>query len=67
MATVQTVKRLRRRIEAALLLLMGLVATCTVSGCLMVGGSSRGGFFIFPGSVGLIVIIAIVALVLRRR
>ena len=44
-----------------------LLFLSTLTGCLMIGGSSRGGFFIFPGGIGLVVIIVIVALLLRRR
>ncbi len=48
-------------------LLPCLLLSSTLTGCLVLGGSSRGGFFIFPGSVGLILLILVVALVLRRR
>ena len=43
------------------------MASGTLTGCLMIGGSSRGGFFIWPGSIGLLVIILIVSMLLRRR
>ena len=33
----------------------------------MIGGSSRGGFFIFPGGLGLVVILIVVFGLLRRR
>ena len=39
----------------------------TLTGCFVIGASSRGGFFIWPGGLGLLVIIVILALLLRRR
>lgn len=48
-------------------LLPCLLLSSTLTGCLVLGGSSRGGFFIFPGSVGLILLILVVGLILRRR
>ncbi len=48
-------------------LLAGLLVSGALTGCLLIGGSSRGGFFIFPGSLGLIFLIVVIALVLRRR
>ena len=54
-------------VKKVLVMLAGLVLSATLSGCLLIGGSSRGGFFIFPGSLGLIFLIVVVALVLRRR
>lgn len=56
-----------QQLRSLLVLLAGFGATGSLSGCLMVGGSSRGGFFIFPGGLGLLVIIVVVALLLRRR
>ncbi len=50
-----------------LLLLAGFLIATSLSGCLVLGGSSRGGFFIFPGGLGLVVLILVVALLLRRR
>ena len=48
-------------------LLIGLCAALSLSGCVVVGGSSRGGFFIWPGSLGLLLILLLVFLLLRRR
>ena len=56
-----------RRLQTVLVILSALVASSTLTGCLVIGGSSRGGFFIWPGSIGLLVIILIVSLLLRRR
>ncbi len=49
------------------LLAATLLATFNLTGCVVVGASSRGGFFIWPGGLGLVVVIVIVALLLRRR
>ena len=58
----------QRKISGNILLLVAaLVASGTLTGCLMIGGTSRGGFFIWPGSLGLLVILLIVSLLLRRR
>jgi hypothetical protein len=43
------------------------VAASGLSGCLVAGYSSGGGWFIWPGSLGLIVIVLLVVFVVRRR
>ncbi len=57
----QKARSLLVRLTAALALCGGL------SGCVVVGASSRGGFFIWPGGLGLLLVIALVVLLLRRR
>lgn len=47
-------------------LLLTLVAL-TQSACIGVGYSSGGGWFIWPGGLGLVVVLAILFLLLRRR
>ena len=48
--------------------LLALSALCVpLTGCVMVGYSNRGGFFVWPGSFGLIVIALLLWLLLRRR
>ncbi|GAA3756217.1 hypothetical protein GCM10022270_13560 [Terriglobus aquaticus] len=44
-----------------------MAACLPLSGCMVMGYSSRGGFFFWPGGLGLLVIIAVVYLLLRRR
>lgn len=56
-----------KAMQGPLTLLVALIASSTLTGCFVIGGSSRGGFFIWPGSIGLLVIILIVSLLLRRR
>ena len=43
------------------------VATCGLSGCLVAGYSSGGGWFVWPGSLGLLVIVALIVFLIRRR
>jgi hypothetical protein len=51
--------------------LMIPLAACSVtlglSGCLVAGYSSGGGWFVWPGSVGLIVIVLLIVFLVRRR
>lgn len=49
----------------ALLILFS--AQLMTSSCVGVGYSNRGGWFIWPGGVGLLVVILIIFLLLRRR
>ena len=44
-----------------------LVAASLLSGCVAVGYSSGGGWFIWPGGLGLLVVVVVIALLLRRR
>ncbi len=45
-----------------------VMALCTgLDGCVVVGGSSRGGFFIWPGGLGLLVMVVLLVVLLRRR
>ena len=49
-----------------LLASLSLLLTLPLAGCLMVGGSSRGGFFIWP-SGGVLLLILVIFLLMRRR
>ena len=42
------------------------VATLGLSGCLAVGYSSGGGWFIWPGGLGLIFVVLLVVFLIRR-
>lgn len=46
-----------------LLLLLAL----SQSSCIVAGYSSRGGWFVWPGGLGLLVVVAVVLLLLARR
>lgn len=48
-------------------LLSGFVAANLLQGCVMVGYSSRSGFFIWPGSLGLLLLLLALWLLLRPR
>jgi hypothetical protein len=56
-----------RIFRLALVLLCGLAATFTLSGCLVAGYSSSGGGFIWPGGFGLIVVLLLFFFLMRRR
>lgn len=38
----------------------------TQTACIAVGHSSRGGWFIWPGGLGMLVVLALIFLILRR-
>jgi hypothetical protein len=48
-------------------LLMLLSAQLATASCVGVGYSSRGGWFVWPGGIGLLIVIIVVVLLLRRR
>ena len=52
---------------AFLRVLLASFACASLSGCVAVDYSSGGGWFIWPGGLGLLLIILLVALVLRQR
>ena len=56
-----------KALRAMVLLVSGLGACSALSGCVMVGYSSGGGFFIWPGSIGLLVLLGILWLIFSRR
>lgn len=49
------------------LVVVALAAAGFLSGCVAVGYSSGGGWFIWPGGLGLLVVILLVVFLLRRR
>ena len=44
-----------------------LCAATSLTGCVAVGYSTGGGWFVWPGSFGLLLLLLLVFLVLRRR
>jgi protein-S-isoprenylcysteine O-methyltransferase Ste14 len=44
-----------------------LVVTSMLSGCVAVGYSSGGGWFIWPGGLGLLLVVVLIVMLLRRR
>lgn len=59
--------RLRCAARPACVLALAPLLGLTLSGCLVVGYSSRGGFFIWPGSLVLLLILALLYFLLRGR
>lgn len=57
----------RGRTACAAFLLVFLTGILSLSGCVVAGVSSGGGFFIWPGSIGLLLLILVVVFLLRRR
>lgn len=53
-----------KRVLAMLLLLSTQLAS---SACVGVGYSNRGGWFVWPGGLGLLLVIVVILLLLRRR
>lgn len=56
-----------RAARSTLLLLSGGAAASTLSGCVMIGYSSRSGFFVWPGGLGLLLLLLVLWLLLRPR
>ena len=54
-------------IGQSMLLALLSCGALSLTGCVIAGVSSGTGFFIWPGSIGLLVLILIAVLVLRRR
>ena len=53
--------------KKAFLIVPLFLLTLSFSSCLGVGYSSRGGWFVWPGGLGLLVIILLVVFFMRRR
>jgi hypothetical protein len=50
-----------------ILAIFTLLLALSMSSCVAVGYSSGGGWFVWPGGLGLLVVIIIVILLVRRR
>ena len=48
-------------------IVLTLVAAMSFSGCIVVGHSSGGGWFVWPGGLGLLVVVLVVLFLLRGR
>ncbi|MEN3330914.1 MAG: hypothetical protein V7641_279 [Blastocatellia bacterium] len=53
--------------KKAILILLMLLLTLSFSSCVAVGYSNRGGWFVWPGSCGLLLIILLIIFFMRRR
>ncbi len=60
-------KRTQFNATRILLACCGLFANDLLSGCMVVGYSSRGGAFVWPGGLGLILLLLLLWLLLRGR
>ncbi|HEY1402958.1 MAG TPA: hypothetical protein VGB05_02390 [Pyrinomonadaceae bacterium] len=48
--------------------IFALMVACSQSSCIMVGGySSEGGWFLWPGGLGILLVIVVVLLLARRK
>jgi hypothetical protein len=54
-------------ISRPLLAAMALAFCAQLTGCVVVGGSSNGHWFIWPGGLGLLLMILLLVFLLRRR
>ena len=58
----------RSRSTTLAVVALALLTTLPLTGCLMVGGyNSRGGWFIWPGSFGFILVMLLLFFLLRGR
>lgn len=55
------------KLGGMLVAVAGLGMTLGLSGCIVAGYRSGGGWFVWPGSFGLLFVLLILFLVLRRR
>ncbi len=49
------------------ILVVGFIVLTTLTGCLAVGYTSTGGWFVWPGGLTLILVVLFVFFLLRRR
>jgi protein-S-isoprenylcysteine O-methyltransferase Ste14 len=60
--------RSRRSLAAAVAMACGwLMVASLLSGCVAVGYSSGGGWFIWPGGLGLLLVVVVIVVLLLRR
>jgi uncharacterized RDD family membrane protein YckC len=67
MKRMSLMKLLRWVTPSSCMIAVGLVLATILSGCVVVGTSSRGGWFIWPGGFGLLLVILIFLFFMRRR
>jgi hypothetical protein len=58
---------MKQKTRSMLMLIGGLAASSALCGCVVMGYSSRGGFFIWPGSIGLLLLLGLLWLIFSRR
>ncbi len=60
-------KQAQQRYQALVLACCGLAGSSLLSGCLVVGYSSRGGAFVWPGGIGLLLLLLLLWFLFRGR
>ena len=59
--------KVERKLRLICWMVLGSLSCLPLSGCIAVGYSSSGGWFLWPCGLGLLLLIAIAIFVLRRR
>ena len=57
----------RMNVRRAMWMVLAGVLAISQTGCMAVGYSSGGGWFVWPGGLGLLVIVLLIIFLLRRR
>ena len=57
----------RRNLLTFCLFAASLIISTALSGCIVAGASSTGGWFIWPGGLGLVVVVLLAIFLLRGR
>jgi hypothetical protein len=60
-------RKLRRVADRSAICATGLLLAGMLSGCLVIGVSNRGGWFIWPRGFGFLLILVLLVFLLRRR
>jgi hypothetical protein len=63
----ELIKVILRERNVCLVVVLGLFAAAALSGCLVAGVSSNGGAFIWPGGIGLLLVVLVIVFLIRRR
>ena len=67
---MQKVPRIRSTLNISVkvcMLLAASITTAGLSGCLVAGVSSGGGWFVWPGGLALLVVVLLIVFAMRRR
>jgi hypothetical protein len=63
----ELIKVILRERNVCLVAVLGVFAAAALSGCLVAGVSSNGGAFIWPGGIGLLLVVLVMVFLIRRR
>jgi len=67
MTQLRVLRLIRLTVWSSLMLAVGFLVLSTLTGCLAAGVSSSGRWFIWPGGFGLLFVVLMLFLLLRRR